>query len=136
MIDFPGMFDSKGAEIDVLIDLTLKWVIERAKSVKMLLVMPANCFMPNSRAIIKVVQERLSYMFTKPEECLMIGLTFIQSCANIFDEDDLMDTVQGNDDSQISFKGYKFIQIAEQDNQEKLTELTESIANQLPDCKS
>jgi len=130
------MFDSKGAEIDVLIDLTLKWVVERAKSVKMLLVMPANTFMPNARAIIVTVQERLSHMFNKPEECITIGLTFVQSMSGTFDEDDLIETVKGENDEQISFKGYKFIQIAEQDNQEELTKLTESIANELPDCKS
>jgi len=130
------MFDSKGAEIDVLIDLTLKWVVERAKSVKMLLVMPANTFMPNARAIIVTVQERLSHMFKNPEECIMIGLTFVQSMSGTFDEDDLIETVKGQNDEQISFKGYKFIQIAEQDNQEELTKLTESIANELPDCKS
>lgn len=66
----------------------------------------------------------------------MIGLTFVQSMSGTFDEDDLIETVKGENDEQISFKGYKFIQIAEQDNQEELTKLTESIANDLPDCKS
>lgn len=81
MIDFPGMFDSKGAEIDVLIDLTLKWVVQRAKSVKILLVMPANQFISNSRSIITTIQERLSHMFKTPEDCIMIGLTFVQTVA-------------------------------------------------------
>jgi len=66
----------------------------------------------------------------------MIGLTFVQSMSGTFDEDDLIETVKGENDEQISFKGYKFIQIAEQDNQEELTKLTESIAYELPDCKS
>jgi len=36
-----------------------------------------------------------------------------------------MDTVRGEDQSQISFKGYKHIKLAEQSQQETLEELTD-----------
>ena len=42
LIDFPGMFDSKGDEIDIIIDLTLQMIINRAKSTKIVLLLPST----------------------------------------------------------------------------------------------
>jgi hypothetical protein len=36
------MFDSKGDEIDVAVDLTLQMIIREAKSARVLLLIPAN----------------------------------------------------------------------------------------------
>lgn len=42
LIDFPGMFDSKGNEIDILIDMTLKIIVTAAKSVRLVLLTPST----------------------------------------------------------------------------------------------
>lgn len=44
-IDFPGIFDTKGEEIGIAIDLAMKYIINKAKSTKVLLVIPANLFL-------------------------------------------------------------------------------------------
>ena len=53
LIDFPGMFDSKGSEIEVAIDMALQMIIKKSKSTKLGLLVPSNHFMPDTRNIIK-----------------------------------------------------------------------------------
>ena len=72
MIDFAGMFDSKGSEIEIAIDLALQMVIKKSKSTKLGLIVPTNHFMPDSLRIIKEIQEKLSFMFPKPYESLHV----------------------------------------------------------------
>ena len=53
------MFDSKGEEMNIVIDYGLQMIIEKAKSTKILLVVPANYLLPESQNNIIVIQERL-----------------------------------------------------------------------------
>ena len=43
------MFDSKGGEMQIIIDLSLKMIIEKAKSTKVILVYSAFNFLPDSQ---------------------------------------------------------------------------------------
>ena len=60
LIDFPGMFDSKGEEIDITIDLTLQMIIRKARSCKILLLIPASHFRPENRSQITLVKSKLA----------------------------------------------------------------------------
>ena len=42
LIDFPGMFDSKGPEIDIAIELLLQMIVKKANSTKILLLLSAS----------------------------------------------------------------------------------------------
>jgi hypothetical protein len=53
------MFDSKGEEMNIVIDFGVQMILEKAKSTRILLVLPANYFLPESQNNIVVIQERL-----------------------------------------------------------------------------
>ena len=75
LIDFPGMFESKGAELDIAMHLTLKKVLTTAKSAKILLLVQATCLIPENNHIIATIREKLQQMFKDPEQHIVIGIT-------------------------------------------------------------
>lgn len=52
LVDFPGMFESKGTELDVAIDLTLQRVLLQAKSAKILVLVSATSLTAENTIII------------------------------------------------------------------------------------
>ena len=63
LIDFPGMFDSRGDEISMAIDLALQMIIKRAKSTKILLMLSAFHFLADNQSILQNIIHRLNFMF-------------------------------------------------------------------------
>ena len=61
------MFESKGIELDIAIDLTLQRVLRQAKSAKILLLVAATSLTAENTIIITKIQERIKHMFQDPE---------------------------------------------------------------------
>ena len=66
LIDFPGMFDTSGQEVGVIIDLALKMIVQEANSTKIALVIPANHTKPEQQHFIQTIQDKLKFMITDP----------------------------------------------------------------------
>lgn len=52
LVDFPGMFESKGLELDIAMDLTLQRVLLQAKSAKILVLVSATSLTPESSILV------------------------------------------------------------------------------------
>ena len=61
------MFESKGIELDIAIDLTLQRVLRQAKSAKILVLVAATSLTAENTIIITKIQERIQHMFQDPE---------------------------------------------------------------------
>ena len=75
LVDFPGMFESKGLELDIALDLTLQRVLQRSKSAKLVLLVPATILEPSINSLITKIKERLEHMFKDPAKNIPICLT-------------------------------------------------------------
>lgn len=115
LIDFPGMFDSKGYELDIAMHMALQRVINQAKSARMLVLVQATCLISENNHIIQTIKGKLNNMFRDAEKHMVIAITKNQMVSQQFDEDEIIDIATGEDGQNISFKGYEVIQV-EQDN--------------------
>lgn len=52
-VDFPGMFESKGPELDTALYLTLQKVLLEAKSAKVLVLVSAHIFLPDNVHMVR-----------------------------------------------------------------------------------
>lgn len=66
LVDFPGMFDSKGYDLDIAMHMALQRVIMQAKSTKILVLAQATCLIAENNHIITTIIEKLKYMFKDP----------------------------------------------------------------------
>jgi len=63
LIDFPGMFETRGPEIDIAIHLTLQKILREAKSAKIMVLISATCLRSSDNHVIDLVKNELSLMF-------------------------------------------------------------------------
>lgn len=96
LVDFPGMFDTKGTVIEIAMLMALQKIIKRAKSVKIIVLVSAGVFDPSNTKLIKEIRSKLEFMFDKPEENVVIAVTKAHMFQDFFDEDEVLDIAQGN----------------------------------------
>ena len=107
LVDFPGMFDSKGYDFDIAMHLALQRVLIKAKSSKVLVLAQATCLIAENSHIITTITEKLQQMFRDPQKHLVIGITKNRMVAQQFEYDEVLDVATGQNDEQISFKGFQ-----------------------------
>ena len=56
LVDFPGLFETRGPEIDIAIHLTLQRILLHAKSAKVLVLIAASCLLSNNSHIIDLIK--------------------------------------------------------------------------------
>ena len=95
IVDFPGMFESKGLELDIAIDLTLQRVLLKAKSAKILVLWSATSLTPESSVIVTQIKERIKHMFKDPEEHLVVGITKAKMAEMSFAYEEILDVAKG-----------------------------------------
>ena len=66
LIDFPGMFETRGPDIDIAIHLTLQKILREAKSAKIMVLIAATCLRSSDNHIIDLVKNELELMFQDP----------------------------------------------------------------------
>ena len=122
-VDYPGMFESKGPELDAALYLSLQRILLTAKSAKVLILVSAQYFLPDAAKMITAVLTKLKLMFKEPEKHLIIGITKTKMVEmTLGDEEEVLAKAQGEGNETVSFKGYKCI-IVEQDETESLQEV-------------
>lgn len=133
-IDFPGMFESRGPEIEQAIMLALQYIFQQAKESKVLVLVSANIFLPESNEMIKTISDKLNYMFKNPAQNTLIGIVKTGFEKNTLGEpDEILNTAcgiveEGDEPISRSFKEWhkpfpeqpnrSHIMIVEQDNEE------------------
>ena len=95
LVDFPGMFESRGPELDIAINVTLQKVLVASKSAKALVLVQASILEPQNTEILNQVKQRLAVMFKEPEKHLVIGITKARMVQDTYDEDELVDIATG-----------------------------------------
>ena len=103
MIDFPGIFESRGAELDIAIRLSLQHLLLSSKSAKVLLLVSAAVLTPDQNSIISFVRRELSLMFKEPEKHVVIGITKTRLVANTLGEDEIVSVALGENGENRSF---------------------------------
>lgn len=63
MVDFPGMFDSKGTILEIAMLLSLQRIIMQAKTAKVVVMVSAGILTPENQKMITSVKEKLKFMF-------------------------------------------------------------------------
>lgn len=56
MVDFPGLFETRGPEIDIAIHLTLQRILRKARSAKAMVLLPASALTPANSFIIDLIK--------------------------------------------------------------------------------
>ena len=126
LLDFPGMFESRGPELDVAVSLTLQKILSDARSVKTLILVQASILEPTNAEILRQVKQKLNNMFLEPEKNLVIGITKCRMVEETFDKDELVDVALGANGENISFKGYEVL-LVEQDDPHSIIEMLRKV---------
>ena len=66
LVDFPGLFETRGAEIDIAIHLTLQKILRKSKSAKVLVLLSSSSLRPDACHIIDLIKHELNLMFKEP----------------------------------------------------------------------
>lgn len=96
MVDFPGMFDSKGPIMDIAMLLGLQRILRKAKKAKVLIMVSAGVLEPSATKLITEIKNMLNCMFKNPEKNVIVALTKANMYPNLFDEDEVVDIALGN----------------------------------------
>ena len=126
LVDFPGMFESRGPELDVAMSLALQKILMSAKSAKVLVLVQASILLPDSSQILTQVKKKLEHMFQEPEEHVVIGITKARM-QQAFDDDELIDVATGSDGQQVSFDGYTVVCV-EQDDPKSIVAMLKAVS--------
>jgi hypothetical protein len=142
-VDFPGMFESKGPELDTALYLALQKILLEANQAKVMVLVSAHFFVSESNHILTTINEKLNVMFKEPEKHTIIGIvktSFVTE--TLGEQEDVMSCACGEDGEEISFKPWaqpfpdkknvKHIMVVEQDNQVQLQELVMAIQSLKP----
>lgn len=95
MVDFPGMFDSKGVVLDIALELSLQRLLKMAKSSRIALLVSAGVFVPGNNLMVTEIKAKLKSMFKEPWFNVVIAVTKAQMYPNNFDEDEVLSMVLG-----------------------------------------
>jgi len=131
LIDFPGIFEQRGAELDISIHLTLQKILMTARSAKVLVLVSATCLTSENSYIVDTIKRELDFMFKKPEEHLVIAITKARLVQNAYgDSEEVLSVAKGEEDNIRSFKGFKEILMLEQDDPDSIQQMIEVINKQ------
>ena len=97
------MFDSKGGEMQIIIDLSLKMIIEQASSTKIVLVYSAFNFCPDSQQATTSILERLSFMFSDPKTSICVAITKIKAVEESLSQKRILSAAKGEKGAHVSF---------------------------------
>ena len=97
LIDFPGLFDSKGSAIEIAIYLALQRLLVIAKSAKVLLLLSAQCLQNDANHIITVIKKKLNLMFQYAKEHLTIAITKNRMVQDVYEYDQVLEIARGDD---------------------------------------
>jgi hypothetical protein len=75
----------------------------------------ATCLIAENNHIITTIIEKLGQMFRDPMEHLIIGITKNRMVSLQFDYDEIVDVAKGENDEQVSFRGFEVIQVEQDD---------------------
>lgn len=115
-VDYPGLFESKGAELDIAMQITLQKVIMRAKSARVLVLVSASTFLGENQRTLSVIKQKLSAMFGNPEKHVVIGITKTRAVIDSIGEpEDVLSMARGEGGELVSLSGYT-LAIVEQDD--------------------
>lgn len=95
ILDVPGMFESKGDEIDVAMDLALQRILLQSKSAKVVLLFSAGGLTQGSKESIQLVKRRLGLMFKDPEKHVLIAITQSRMVEESYSFDEVLDVAGG-----------------------------------------
>lgn len=125
LVDFPGIFEQRGPELDISIHLCLQKILMASKSAKVLVLVSANIFSPEQNSIVETIKKELNQMFYEPDKNLIIGITKTRMVQHLYDEEELLQIASGTaiDSPVRSFHGYKNILIIEQDDPSSIQEM-------------
>lgn len=84
-------------------------MLTEAKSAKVLVLAQATCLIAENNHIITTIIEKLGQMFKDPTEHLVIGITKNRMVSLQFEYDEIIDVATGENDEQISFRGFEVI---------------------------
>ena len=115
MVDFPGLFETRGPEIDIAIHLTLQRILIKAKSAKALVLIASSCLTSVNSHIIDLMKHQLNLMFQDPEKHITIAFTKARIVQDSIDQDEILDVAQGNNGEMRNFKGYKVMRVEQDD---------------------
>lgn len=128
-IDFPGLFDTSGGAIEIAVSLLLKWIIQKARSTRLLLTMSAVTMASNQQALVTITKEKLAKMFTQPGKAMHVGLTRQNVSKEVGSAAKQLKRAKGEGQygNQANFKDYDHIFCAEQDSDKNLLALSTSL---------
>lgn len=89
----------------------------KAKSAKILVLVSATSLTPESSVIVTQIQERIKHMFKDPEEHLVVAITKAKMAEMSYAYDEILPVALGENDEDISFRGFKVIQVEQNDPQ-------------------
>lgn len=111
MVDFPGLFETRGPEIDIAIHLTLQRILLKARSAKVAVLLAASCLTSVNSHIIDLIKHQLNYMFQDPEKHITIAFTKARIVQDSIEDDEIIDVALGVNGEQRNFKGYKVMRV-------------------------
>ena len=65
-VDYPGMFESRGPELDVALYLGIQQILLSAKSARVLVLVSAQIFEPDKTRMVTLILQKLELMFKNP----------------------------------------------------------------------
>ena len=111
MVDFPGLFETRGPEIDIAIHLTLQRILIKARSAKALVLIASSCLTSVNNHIIDLMKHQLNLMFQDPEKHITIAFTKARIVADSIDQEEILDVALGNNGEMRNFKGFKVMRV-------------------------
>lgn len=126
-VDYPGLFESKGLELDISMQLTLHKLITESKKAYILVLVSAGILLPENVKLFGNIKKKLNTMFDQPEKHVVIGITKTRLYEETLgDEEDILSIANGENDEQLNFKEYDVI-VVEQDNEKSIQEMIEAV---------
>jgi hypothetical protein len=126
-VDYPGLFESKGPELDISMQLTLHKLITESKKAYILVLVSAGIFLPESVKLFSDIKKKLNTMFDQPEKHVVIGITKTRMFPDsLGDAEDILSVAKGENEETLSFKEYEVV-VVEQDDVKSMQEMIEAV---------
>lgn len=97
-VDYPGLWETKGVELDIAMQLTLQKVLLNSKSAKLIILVSATILLPENQKMLTNIKEKLNNMFKEPEKNIVIGITKSRMVeTQLGDEEDVIKVANGEE---------------------------------------
>lgn len=126
-VDYPGLFESKGPELDISMQLGLQRLISNSKKAYILVLVSATIFLPESARLFTNIKDKLDSMFDEPQNHIVIGITKTRQFPDSLGEaDDILSVAKGENGENLSFKEYTVL-VVEQDDVESMRAMVAAV---------